>query len=273
MVHLTRIFNPHQYFIIWSHKRIHFIQMAEVRRKKKRLKTKRKRNGSQKKQTKRLIAIIGTGILVVLIVAGILMKRVLDLPIDDVTEPTPTTEAPATSKPLSPRLESLLNIARTYAPDELDTPTPARGIPDNVLLIPEIDINGDGIPETLTAMLRNDGTILDRRLSSGGFNSIVTKLIISQGDKTILRVDEYAIRDSQNRIIIDQVPATYGYAFRIYEYEDEYDETPYDRPVTVFDLVIVNEFGRGMSDEITIYWKPSTSRLAATNTFGAPGTF
>ena len=248
--------------------------MAEVRRKKKRLKTKRRRSGSQKKQTKRLIALIGTGLLVVLIVAGMLMKRVLDLPLDEVTEPTPTTEAPApTSQPLSPRLEPLLNIARTYVPDDPETPTPARALPDNILLIPEIDINADGIPEILTATLRNDGTTLDRRLSNNGFSSIVTKLIISQGDKTILRIDEYAIRDSQNRIIIDQVPATYGYAFRMYEFEDEYDETPYDRPVTVFDLVIVDEFGRGMSDEITIYWKPSTSRIAATNTFGAPGTF
>ncbi|MCH8494162.1 MAG: hypothetical protein LAT57_00845 [Balneolales bacterium] len=247
--------------------------MAEVRRKKKRLKTKRRRSGSQKKQTKRLIAIIGTGLLVVLVVAGLLMKRVLDLPLDDVTEPTPTVQAPAASQPLSPRLEPLLNIARTYAPDDPDAATPARALPDNILLIPQIDINADGIPETLTATLRDNGTTLDRRLSRAGFSGIVTKLIISQGEETILRVDEYAIRDSQNRIIIDQVPATYGYAFRMYEFEDEYDETPFDRPVSVFDLVIVDEFGRGMSDEITIYWKPSTSRIAATNTFGAPGTF
>lgn len=214
---------------------------------------------------------IGTGVLVVVVIAGVLMNRVLNMP--QTPSEAPEVTETLTEQPLHPRLEPLLSIARTYGPAADPATIPARPMPEDVLLLPAVDINGDGQPETLVAQLNTNPITLDRSLREAGFETVVTSMIIKKEGYTMLRIDEYAIRDQFNRRIINQVPAPNGYAIRIYEFEDEFDETPFERPVTVFDLVIIDEFGRSISDEITVYWKPSANRLAATNTFGAPGTF
>jgi hypothetical protein len=248
--------------------------MAEVRRRKTKIakgKKRKRSSNSRKNAQKRLLSIIGFGVLVVVVIAGVLMKRVLNLPQTSPQE-TQVVETPE-SQPLHPRLEPLLSIAQTYGLNAEPATVPNRPIPADVLLLPGVDMNGDGEMETIAARINTSNIVLDRSLREAGFNTIINSLIVIQGDKAFLRIDEYAMRDHLNRRIINQVPAPHGYAMRIYEFEDFYGETPFKQPVTVFDLVIIDEFGRGMSDEITLYWRPSTNQVAATNTFGAPDTF
>lgn len=217
------------------------------------------------------MGVVVSGLVVVLVLAGILMNRVLNIP--QTSAPEDQVQQVPTVQPLHPRLEPLLSIAQTFGPTADPAAAPARPLPDDVLLLPAIDMNGDGVPEAIVAQLVTSELQLERNLREAGFNVVVSSLIVVQDEIPFLRIDEYAIRDQLNRRIINQVPASNGYAMRIYEFEDEFNETPFERPVTVFDLVIIDEFGRSISDEITIYWKPSTGKVAATNTFGAPGTF
>lgn len=248
--------------------------MAEIKRRKKKIvtgKRRKRKSSSRKKAQQRVMSIIVSGVLVVVVIAGVLMNRVLNLP-----QPTPAqTEETETldAQPLHPRLMPLLDLAQAYGPEASSGTVPARPLPENILIIPSVDMNGDGQHETITAQLSTRNIVLERGLREAGFDTIITSLVVVRDDLAFLRIDEYAIRDHLNRRIINQVPASNGYAIRVYEFEDIYNETPFERPVTVFDLVIIDEFGRSMSDEITVYWKPSTNRVAATNTFGAPGTF
>jgi hypothetical protein len=245
----------------------------QVKRKKVRLKgRRRKRSSKSTKQFKSLLGIIGAGLLVVILVAGVLLNRVFKIKPSQ-PEPQPIETPAPSEQPLHPRLMMLLQTLDAYAPTDPEAPVPARSLPDTVLILPAIDFTGDGVPDRASAVKPNVSVTLDRNLRADGFQDVVKAFIVAIGNKTMLRVDEYAIRDQFNRRIIAQMPATSGYAYRIYEYTDEWGDTPYDGPINLIDLVIIDEFGRSMSDAITVYWNPVTESFAATNTFGAPGTF
>jgi hypothetical protein len=244
----------------------------QAKRQRVRIKGKRrKRSSKSKKQFKSLLGIIGAGLLVVILVAGLLLNRVFKV---QPSQPEPEIiQESLTEQPLHPKLIPLLEILQAYAPLEPGSPVPARALPDTVMLIPEIDVTGDGRKGRISGVIPATSIDLDRNLRADGFQNVVKSFIVTMGNKAMLRVDEYSIRDHFNRRIIAQMPATSGYAFRVYEYIDEWGDTPYEGPVNLIDLVIIDEFGRGMSDAITIYWNPVTEIFAATNTFGAPGTF
>jgi hypothetical protein len=235
----------------------------------KRYKKRQKRSSSKKKQAKRLLTLVGTGLLVVIVIAAFLMSRVFKKVVPVVAEQEVVIEPVA--QPLHPRLKPLLDIAQAYAPTDPLVAPPSRALPDTVLLLPSIDVNGDGIPEALVAITSSADIQLDRNLRNAGFTTIVKSLIVSQGDLALLRIDEYAMRDNMNRRIVNQVSAPHGYAFLVSEYEDE--DSPFEAPVSLLHLVIIDEFGRPISDEITVYWKPADRAFKATNTHGAPGTY
>lgn len=235
----------------------------------KRYKKRRKRSSSKKKEAKRLLTIVGTGLLVVIVIAAFLMNRVFKKVAPTAAQKVEVVDPVA--QPLHPRLKPLLDIAQAYAPSEALAAPPSSALPDTVLLLPSIDVNGDGISEALVAVISSADIQVDRNLRNAGFTTIVKSLIVSQGDVALLRVDEYAMRDNMNRRIVNQVPAPHGYAFLLSEYED--DNSPFDAPVSLLHLVIIDEFGRAISDEITVYWKPADRSFKATNTHGAPGTY
>ncbi|KPQ00953.1 MAG: hypothetical protein HLUCCA01_03430 [Bacteroidetes bacterium HLUCCA01] len=249
--------------------------MAEVQRRKKRVgKAKRKRRPSSSRRAaqRRTMSVITTGVIIVVLIAGYMMNRVLNLSPD----PTRTSDTPAEQRadqPLHDRLQDLLLMAQTYGPEADPATVPARPMPDDIILVPGIDMNGDGQPETLSAQRFESEFSLSPQLIEAGFTDIISRLVVIKDNIAFVRIDEYAIRNQLNQAVLQQVPATYGYAMRIDTFEDEFDETPFDRPVNTITLVIIDEFGRGVSDEITVYWKPSESGVAATNTFGAPESF
>ncbi|MFN2374843.1 MAG: hypothetical protein ABR545_13630 [Cyclonatronaceae bacterium] len=134
------------------------------------------------------------------------------------------------------------------------------------------DINADGHPETIAVEFMSSGQ-LHTELSSEGFQGPVQNIrvfTIRNADSIILLdVSPNAMKDSRGVILIDQVRAEYGYAFRISLYDGE----PYVARVRLIEIIILDSSGRPVSDDLTVYWRPADSRYAATNTFGAPGTF
>lgn len=249
--------------------------MAEAQRRKKRIgKAKRKRrpSGSRRAAQRRTMTVITVGVLVVVVAAGILMNRVLNLsPTSPRVVDTPVEQR--ADQPLHDRLENLLLMAQTYGTDADPATVPARPMPDDIILVPGIDMNGDGQTETLSAQRVDSNVTLSPQLTEAGFTDVISRLIVIKDNIAFVRIDEYAIRNHLNQAVLQQVPATYGYALRVDTFEDDFDETPFDRPVTTIGLVIIDEFGRGVSDEITVYWKPSVNGIAATNTFGSPESF
>lgn len=134
------------------------------------------------------------------------------------------------------------------------------------------DINADGYSETIAVEFMSSGQ-LHRDLAAEGFQGPVQNIRIltlrNAESLTLLDVSPDAMKDSRGGILIDQVRADYGYAFRISDYDGE----PYAAPVRLIEIIILDSAGRPDSDDLTVYWKPSAGRYAATNTFGAPGTF
>lgn len=229
-----------------------------------------KRRSKRQKQQKRTAYVIGTGLLVVVLVASFFMHRVLKVSPSPVEDQEETFEADV-QQPLGPRLVPLFDIAEAYLPRGTFTAPTTRPLPDSILLMPGIDINFDGLTEDIVASLVTETITPDRNLRNSDYNTFINSLIVRKDDRVVLRVDEYAIRDHNNRRLVNQVPALYGYAFRTSEYYDEF--SPFDGPVTLIHLVILDGIGRGASDEITLYWNPARNSFAATNTFGAPGTY
>lgn len=237
--------------------------MAKIRYKK-------KRRGSRKKENRRLLVIIGTGLLVVLVIAGYLFYRVMN--VSPTPDPVAVVESDPNNQPLHPRLIPLLDIASTHLAPVTGEQGLERPIPTDVLLLTELDFNADGQFELLSAQRRAEPVALDRNLSASGFDTVISSLVVVKNEIAILRIDEYAMRDQRNRRILNQVPAPYGYAMRVSEYQDTFD-FPFTAPISILELVIIDEFGRPLSDEITLYWSPSKEQFQATNTMGAPGTW
>jgi hypothetical protein len=187
------------------------------------------------------------------------------------TLPDTATDAPAESI----RLNSLDHIqANLPAIQSAFNENRSRVVLPGHLSIPVVseDINADGHTETVAVEFMSRGQ-LHRELSAEGFQGPVRNIRVftlrNSDTITLLDVSPDAMKDSRGDILISQVPANYGYAFRISVYEGE----PYTTPVSLIEIIILDSAGQPASDDLTVYWKPSTGRYAATNTFGAPGTF
>lgn len=188
-----------------------------------------------------------------------------------VTPPDPAADAPSESI----RLNSLDHIQDNLAAIQSAlNENRSRIVVPGHLAMPLVgeDINADGHPETIAVEFMNSGQ-LHPELSSDGFQGPVRNIRVftlrNSESVTLLDVSPDAMKDNTGGILIDQVRADYGYAFRI----SVYDHEPYTAPVRLIEIIILDSAGRPASDDLTLYWKPSAGRYAATNTFGAPGTF
>lgn len=142
--------------------------------------------------------------------------------------------------------------------------------PFRVLVLGE-DINANGADNYVVISTDPDQPQLHRLLQDAGYTCVFSDLAVYEfSDGTlhpILHISSEAIRDGYGRQLIDQVPASHGYALVMEAYEND---ALYDAPVKLLEIVMLNERGREASDDIVIYWDPSESAFKATNTFGAP---
>ncbi len=136
-------------------------------------------------------------------------------------------------------------------------------------VIHQEDVNADGRNERLLILPRPDAPIA-RDLRADGYTLRFDELVVLQGDAVLLRVTRDAMTDADGTVLLGQERAAHGYAFRRELWEEP---AVYAGPVVLLHVVMTDSAGEAVSDEITLYWKPSTGRYAATNTFGAEGTF
>lgn len=140
------------------------------------------------------------------------------------------------------------------------------------LLIDGDDLNGDGKPNFL--LVTEAERPASEALQELGYTYVITEaqLLTQQPDGSLshlLSITPVAITGNSPDPLIAQVPATHGYGFSF----SSHQEPPYDRPVMLFELTILDENLLPASDDLTIYWHPIRQTYAATNAFGAPGTF
>jgi hypothetical protein len=142
------------------------------------------------------------------------------------------------------------------------------------LAIPVVgeDINSDGQTETIAVEYHNRGSLHEDLIADGYQGPVLNLRIFGMRGSTVLTlldISPQSITRSDGSRLIDQEEAQHGYAYRLSNYTGE----NYTGEVRLLELILLDSSGNVASDDITIYWKPSTGDFAATNTFGAPGTF
>lgn len=140
------------------------------------------------------------------------------------------------------------------------------------LLVDGEDLNGDGSLNFL--LITVSETEVPAGLTDLGYGRIISEaqLLSQQADGTLsllLSITPEAISGSAGSPLVGQIPANYGYGFSFSMHE----APPYEAPVMLFELVILDDELLPASDDLTIYWHPGRQAYAATNAFGAPGTF
>jgi hypothetical protein len=225
---------------------------------------------SMPRRKKRNLLPVLTGFVVIIAVMAIYIYLQIYSDTTD-TLPDTATDAPAESI----RLNSLDHIqANLPAIQSAFNENRSRVVLPGHLSMPVVgeDINADGHTETVALEFMSTGQ-LHRELSADGFQGPVQNIRVFtlRNSDTITLLDIYpdAMKDSSGDLLISQVRADYGYAFRMSVYDGE----PYTAPVRLIEIIILDSAGQPASDDLTVYWKPSADRYAATNTFGAPGTF
>jgi len=164
------------------------------------------------------------------------------------------------------------SIVRWRQIDNLDVDEINRILPESfeVLILGE-DITANSADNHVIIHKDSDLPGLHPLLRDAGYTHVFWNLAVYElKDDTlhpILQIDREAIRDGYGRQLIDQVPATNGYALVIEPYEND---ALYDAPVMLLEIVMLSDEGREASDDIIIYWDPSEAAFKATNTFGAP---
>lgn len=142
------------------------------------------------------------------------------------------------------------------------------------LIAAEEDINADGYTEFVVVERNPAHPLPHSSLQRAGYTQTIEGLIVYRRmDETllpVLAISEEVMRDERGNVLIGQVRAENGYAFQVYDYDNE---DIFAQTVKLFDVVLLDEQGRADSDDITIYWNPASGLYQATNTFGAPGTF
>jgi hypothetical protein len=140
------------------------------------------------------------------------------------------------------------------------------------LPVADEDITADGFSETIAVELTGSGR-LSRELTADGFQGPASVVHVysvrNSGVTRLLAIDRDSMRDAAGRRLLDQERAVYGYAYRL----PVFNGNPYNAPVRLIEVVMLDASGSPASDDLTIYWIPSQNRYAANNKFGAPGTF
>lgn len=248
----------------------------------------KKNAGSRKRRNlhrtnKRNATIIGGGLLTVLLIAALFFNRVMKLypelieqsknQVENGTTVDVDLESNSTSSKTSEigsefdltvagKFASLIEHAR-----DLQSPT---SIPSGHV-IPGLDLNADGRSAILIAMNTSNGIEPSRSLRRSGFQRTASEIIILSGDAILLHIDAFSMKNRDGKPIINQAPAPYGYAYRTSMVAS--DEIPYESPVSLVHIILIDQHGEGVSDELTLYWDPPTTKFRATNTFGAPDTY
>ena len=115
------------------------------------------------------MSVITTGVIIVVLIAGYMMNRVLNFIARSVPAPSAPLPEQRADQPLHDRLQDLLLMDQTYGPKADPATVPARPMPDDIILIPGIDMNGDGQPETLSAQRFESEFSLSPQLIEAGF--------------------------------------------------------------------------------------------------------
>lgn len=109
-------------------------------------------------------------------------------------------------------------------------------------------------------------------LKKEGYTYLVSRFEIrtAKNSNTLVQATNSGIYDGLGNLLLSVAEKDGAYALRLSEYKN-FDIYP--GVVTFVHLLRVNKKGQGMSDEITLYWKPSQRAWALTNTFGDEDTF
>ncbi|MFO8030572.1 MAG: hypothetical protein R6U28_12000 [Cyclonatronaceae bacterium] len=221
----------------------------------------------KKRKTGSLVIWLGA-LMVILIVAyfaAVLIMERTSGPVHSETHPP----EPAFIHDDEPVIES---IVRWHIVENMDMAAINQRLPEpyEVLVLNE-DITANQAPDYVVIRGSGDVPELSRVLVDAGYTHRFMNLAVyelrDRRLEPVLLVDGEAIRDEHGRQLIDQVPADHGYALVLGSFEND---TLYDAPVTLLEIVMLNEQGREASDDIILYWDPSESAYKATNTFGAP---
>jgi hypothetical protein len=232
---------------------------------------------------KRNATIIGGGLLIVILITAVFLNRVMKMfpdllesnrdkteittPGYEIEEPRITTNQESVIKSefdqtVLEKFEPLIQSAKN-----IQSPS---SIPSGYV-IPGLDLNADGKSTKLIAMNNVVSREPSRSLKRNGFTRVASDIIILSEDIVLLHIDAFSIKNRDGISIIDQAPAPYGYAYRTSKVQN--DETPFDSPISLIHIILLDQNGEGISDELTLYWHPKSNKFRATNTFGAPGTY
>lgn len=109
-------------------------------------------------------------------------------------------------------------------------------------------------------------------LKKEGYAYLVSRFEIrtAKAQSTLVQGKKSGIYDALGNLLLSVAEKDGDYALRLSEYKNL---DIYPGSITLIHLLRVNQKGKGMSDEITLYWKPSQRAWALTNTFGDEDTF
>jgi hypothetical protein len=248
----------------------------------------KRKSGSRNRRSfhrtnKRNATIIGGGLLVVLLIAALFFNRVMKLYPDIIERSNKQTENDSIvhedddldsriSNPSHVNSEFDLAVIGKFESliEHSKYIKSATSIPSGYV-IPGLDLSGDGRSATLIAMNTSGVIEPSRSLRRNGFQRTASEIILRSDDIVLLHIDAFNMKNRDGNPIIDQTPAPYGYAYKTSSIES--DEIPFDSPVSLIHIILIDQHGNGVSDELTLYWHPVTNKFHATNTFGAPGTY
>ncbi len=164
------------------------------------------------------------------------------------------------------------SVTRWHNEEQLGITDINKRLPDfyEVLVLDE-DINANGHANYLLIHRDDNLPALSSILSDVGFTHVFRDLAVYEVHNRsllpLLMIDLQTIRNGSGDRLIDQVTAQNGYALLLETYEHD---NLYDKPVQLIEIVMIDEDGREISDEIIIYWDSAEAAFKATNTFGAP---
>jgi hypothetical protein len=103
------------------------------------------------------------------------------------------------------------------------------------------------------------GSVLEASLREDGFDGPLVSLAVTSnrmGDSSnvLLHIRTDGIFDGQGSRLVDQVPALYGYAWRI---GTSSMDAVFPR-ISFVSVILLDENGAGASDELYIYWKQAS---------------
>lgn len=225
--------------------------------------------GMKKKKKKKKQFIRG----LILLIMALLVSGIAYYIITDHYEPLELAEDIATNDAFLEDGEPLIqSITRWHYQEHQDFETINQRLPDSVtLLILDEDINDTSNPNFVLISDNSELPELNSSLVDAGFTHTFQALTVyelrDEMLSSILTIHREDIRDEFGAKLIQQIPAENGYALVMEPYNHD---ALYDRAVKLIEIVMMDQHGMPVSDDIVIYWDPSESAYKATNTFGHP---